>query len=370
MTGAASNLSAYLRERIMNKGPLTVAEYMVDALGHPTWGYYNTRDPFGTAGDFITAPEVHQIFGELIGLWSAAIWQSFGKPKNIRLIECGPGRGTLMNDALRALRQTMPDFYAAVHVDLLEISPVLKAQQKAVLSGHHESVAVHWYENFTEIPNGPSIIITNEFFDALPIHQYERLADGWHERLVGLTDEATFCFQHGKLLNEDSFIPVSLRHAPVGDVFETSPARETMVLEIGERLQSAQGACLVIDYGYVRQGVGDTLQAVQAQEYHDVLVSPGEADITAHVDFEALSSAAKDAGCEVYGPVSQKLFLERLGIGTRAERLAAGATANQIQDIHQAVLRLVGDEEMGSLFKVMAFADTANFSNKPLPGFE
>jgi len=367
MPNTAPDLANILRDRISKEGPISVAAFMATALSHPQQGYYVTRDPLGRSGDFITAPEVSQMFGELIGLWAATVWQFQDCPQNIRLIELGPGRGTLMADALRAIDQAMPDLSRALCVDLVEISPILRERQKESLLSWHQKIDINWHDTIDTIPGAPCIIIANEFFDALPVHQYERLSEGWCERLVGLDEGGGFCFEHSGILADDSVIPEHFQYEPVGQFFESNPSSIDIVGKLCDRMAGQKSACLIIDYGHIKQGVGETMQAIKGQIFHDVLCDPGEADLTAHVDFEALSTEAKNKGCRVYGPVLQKEFLEGLGIQARAEKLMAGATPDQAKDVQRALDRLIGEQEMGTLFKVVSFSD---LNVAALPGFE
>ena len=367
MSKSTPDLSAILRKRIKQDGPISVADFMAAALGHPQHGYYNTRDPFGRSGDFITAPEVSQMFGELIGLWAAAAWQIMEQPQNIRFIEMGPGRGTLMADALRAIHQAMPDFCNKLSLDLVDISPVLKKRQNKSLQQWMKTVQINWHDTIDSITDGPSIVIANEFFDALPVCQYEKINEGWCERRIGLDGDSELHFMQGAILEDVSIIPERLRSAPVGQIFESNSKSIHVVEKLCDRLKTQNGICLLLDYGHVRQGLGETVQAVKDQKYHDLFNQPGEADITAHVDFEALGVTAASSGCRVFGPITQKMFLERLGIRTRAEKLMTASQSDQTEAVHQALDRLIGDDEMGTLFKVMAFTDLSILS---LPGFE
>jgi len=325
---------------------VSVAEFMADCLGHPEHGYYASRDPFGATGDFITAPEVSQMFGELIGLWCAETWAAMGSPASVILAELGPGRGTLMADALRAAR-VAPEFHAALDVHLVETSPVLRQAQEKTLAG----TAVTWHDDATTIPSGPSLVVANEFFDALPIRQFQRAEDGWRERLVGIgDDDLVFTLA---ATAPAPLVPVSLTDAEPGAVAEVCPAAIAVVDALARRLATDGGAALIIDYGHQASAVGETLQAVRAHQYADVLAAPGEADLTAHVDFAALSRAATDAGAIVHGPLSQGAFLAALGIAARAAALAEAATPAQAAGIEAALQRLTDDDAMGALFKVM-----------------
>jgi NADH dehydrogenase [ubiquinone] 1 alpha subcomplex assembly factor 7 len=346
------DLTELLRRRIASSGPLGIAEFMAEALGHPEHGYYMTRDPLGLAGDFITAPEVSQMFGELIGLWCAEVWRAGLAPQPTRLVELGPGRGTLMADALRAARM-LPDFADALTVHLVETSPILENMQRRALDGH----PVQWHRSLAEVPDGPLLLIANEFFDALPVRQFALTEDGWHERMVTFGPaEAGFRFVLASDAHtDDSMIPQEIRDpARPGDFAETCPAGLALAGDIGRRVARHGGAALIIDYGHVASAPGETLQAVRAHERCDPLEAPGTADLTAHVDFAALTRAAAQAGAAVHGPVPQGLFLSRLGIAERAGRLRRSATPDQARDLEAACHRLIAAEEMGTLFKALA----------------
>jgi len=362
-----TDLSKVLHGRIKQDGPISVAEFMATALSHPEYGYYNTRDPFGRSGDFITAPEVSQMFGELIGLWAAAVWQLMGCPQNVHIIELGPGRGTLMADALRALKQSVPEFSKTLCVDLVDISPVLKQCQSETLQHWKQDVDICWHDDVNAISDGPCIIIANEFFDALPVHQYENTQEGWCERFIGLNAQEDFCFTLGDILMNDTIIPENFRSASIGQIYESNLESMHIVERLCGRLTSQNGACLIVDYGHTKQGLGDTVQAVKNQKYHNLFKLIGEADITAHVDFESLCMTATDHGCRVFGPTTQKVLLEQLGIGIRAERLKVSSNPQQAIAVQQAYERLIGEDEMGVLFKAMAFTNSSMMS---MPGFE
>ncbi len=363
--GGPTPLARKLARRIAANGPLSVAEFMTAALTDPEHGYYMGRDPLGASGDFVTAPEISQMFGELIGLWCAEAWQSLGAPPEAALVELGPGRGTLMADALRAARQ-VPAFAAAVRVHLVEVSPTLTARQDDVLADTEPT----WHEALAGVPELPLLLIANEFFDALPVRQLVKQPGGWAERLVGLAAEGEAPSLAFTLSPIDSalasLVPDALRNAPPGRLFEVSPAGRETVREIARRLQSHGGAALIIDYGHNESALGDTLQAVRRHARHDVLSEPGTADLTCHVDFAALARAAREAGAAAHGPVTQGAFLERLGIAARAARLTERATQQQREDIRSARLRLTAPDQMGGLFKVLALTPEGA---GPLAGF-
>lgn len=360
-----SSLIDHFRRRIAEAGPISVAEFMSDALGHPDWGYYASRDPLGRAGDFVTAPEISQVFGELIGLWCAHVWTNMGNPDPVALVELGPGRGTLLADALRAIKQTSPGFFAALRLHLVETSPALRAKQASTLETLRLAAPPVWYAAFAEIPDAPSITLANEFFDALPVVQYVSAGSGWQERRVGLAaDGATLEFT---LKPAFPFgLPLGLADVAEGDVVEIGRTGEALAAEIGARVVRHGGAALIIDYGHGATAAGDTLQAVRQHQFHGILDHPGETDLSHHVDFAALARAAEKAGASPLGPIPQGLFLGRLGIDRRAESLFLGAPPDQFQAVMGAVRRLVHPSGMGLLFKAFAIADP---ELPPPPGF-
>ena len=352
-------LADEIRERIRRDGPLNVAAYMELCLHHPAHGYYRHGRPIGASGDFITAPEVSQMFGELIGLWCAAVWQAMGQPQRVRLVELGPGRGTLLADALRATR-TVPAFRDAIDLHLVETNEALRAEQAAALAEAQPT----WHEGFETVPRGRVLIVANEFFDALPIRQFERVNGTWHERAVTLAPSSqALCFA----ATESIPIETGLGYAPAGAIVERAPAREALAGALAARVVADGGAALIVDYGHERSGFGDTLQALKRHRRHDVLDEPGTADLTAHVDFSSLAAAARHAGAVAFGPVPQGDFLRALGIEERAARLRQGASAEQAREIDSALRRLTGAHGMGALFKALAIAHP---TLTVLPGFE
>ena len=349
-------LEAELRRIIALDGPITVADYMRLCLGHPQHGYYVTRDPLGAQGDFTTAPEISQMFGELIGAWAVAVWRQMGSPARVNLVELGPGRGTLMADALRAAKAA-PDFLSAVAIHLVETSPALRATQESNLAPRNGSIT--WHHRIEDVPEGPLIGIANEFVDALPIDQFVR-DRGWHFRMVGLADDRlAFMVAPDPLPGNESL------EAPTGAILERRHDRPAALL--ARRLAEYGGAALIIDYGHVASGFGDTLQAVADHKFADPLAAPGEADLTAQVDFAALARTAVREGARAQGPLTQGDFLRRLGIEQRAARLKAKATPQQAADIDAALARLTAPDQMGRLFKVLAIADPKLGA---LPGFD
>jgi NADH dehydrogenase [ubiquinone] 1 alpha subcomplex assembly factor 7 len=344
VTPLAQEIAALIRD----EGPITVERYMALCLGHPRLGYYMTRDPFGQAGDFTTAPEISQMFGELIGLWVAETWNAMGQPAGLALVEFGPGRGTLMADALRALR-VLPALRDSLSVHLVETSPVLRGAQHQTLAG--SGVPIAWHRSLAEVPQGPAIYLGNEFLDALPLRQFMRTPAGWHERLVGLGPGGELAFG---LAGQP--VPGFADHGRPGEILEVSAAALAVTRETAERLVSTGGAALLIDYGHLSSGLGDTLQALKNHAFADPIEDPGEADLTVHVDFAAIGRAAAAAGARVHGPVTQGAFLDALGISARAAALARNAP--EPGAITSALSRLVGTAEgqMGELFKVIGLS--------------
>lgn len=357
-------LGERIAARIRANGPITIADYMTACLGDPDYGYYMRHEPFGRGGDFVTAPEVSQMFGELVGAWCLATWEAMGAPALFVLAELGPGRGTLMADVLRTAR-LRPAFIEGARVHLVEMSPRLRDAQRIALTQSAERLA--WVDRIEDLPPGPTILIANEFFDALPIHQFVRTPDGWAERMVGLGDDGALSF---------GLRPVSTppRAAPDPDppaagklpVAEISPGRVAVMEGIAAHLARDGGAALVIDYGYSGPAFGDTLQAVRRHEYADPLAAPGEADLTAHVDFAALAAIAGKAGAHPRGLLTQAEFLYRLGLRERAATLSR----NKDQATRNAILadaeRLAGPSAMGELFKVLALSS----AGLALPAFD
>ncbi len=354
-------LAEHLTDLIRATGPISIARYMAEAMSHPRLGYYMSRDPIGLSGDFVTAPEVSQMFGELIGLWCATVWDAIGRPDPVILAELGPGRGTLMADALRAAAR-LPGFIEASRVHLVETSPNLREKQRAALEGHE----VSWHENFDGVPDAPLLLVANELFDALPIRQFERTRGGWCERLV---DTGPACRGFHLVLGAPSNahpVPDCFRGAPLGTLCEVSPAGLALAETIGARVARDGGAALIVDYGARDSTPGETLQSVRGHKGHDVFEAPGEADICAHVDFGQLREAARRPGAAVHGPVEQGRFLQALGIGVRAAALAKDATPADADAIRSGLARLTDPAQMGSLFKVLAISHPDLIP----PGFE
>ncbi|MCJ7788417.1 MAG: class I SAM-dependent methyltransferase [Methyloceanibacter sp.] len=344
-------LAARLKARIAREGMISVAAYMDACVADPDAGYYATRHPIGAQGDFITAPEISQIFGELLGLWAVAVWQSMGAPKPVTVAELGPGRGTLMADARRAWR-SVPQFLEAVTVALIETSPSLRDVQQEALRG--SPAQVQWFDRVEDMPQGPLIVIANEFLDALPVRQLVRRGVHWHERCVAVDRHDAFIFTEGNALQAEELPEAALAlDAPDGAILEIRPGAERLMSALAARASEAPLVALFIDYGHDETGFGDTLQAVRNHAYADPLAASGEADLTAHVDFAALKRSAKAHGLDVYGPMPQGAFLLKLGLEARRDRLLAGATPAQRDSILSGAARLTDPRQMGALFKAL-----------------
>lgn len=363
-------------KRIKRHGPITVADYMAQCLMDLEHGYYQQRPVFGTKGDFITAPEVSQIFGEMVGLWVADRWQALGCPKQVNLIELGPGRGTLMADILR-ITQKIPGFHQALSLHMVELSDQLRRQQQDIVTPYHIPLTHH--QDFKDIQSDqPSIILGNEFFDALPIQQFQKKQGVWYERMVTVTDTPEQQKTGDKKAPTLSYAlsPASAqltlaheylrRAAKDGDVIEVCPAALSITADIAALLHQNTGAALFFDYGYSNHLCGDSFQALKNHAYVDPLAEPGFADLTAHVNFRALADAATEKGLHVTGPVEQGHFLMTLGAGHRAQQLASGKSAETQQEILEALKRLTAPDQMGQLFKVIAFEQG---TQSPAPGF-
>lgn len=353
-----SVLADIIRERIATSGPISVAEYMELALAHPEHGYYRKQDPLGARGDFITAPEISQVFGEMIGVWCAQVWMQMGGGP-ISLVELGPGRGTLMADALRATKKA-PEFHDSITIHMVETSPTLAHAQYMKLRDLHPRI--EWLDSIDQLPDSPSIVIANEFFDALPIKQFLMTKDGVRERRVATKDEE-FVFSEG---------PAGLQLAksgqtiPEGTVMEQCPAARSIMRNLSDRLKRHHGAAIVIDYGYLGDAHHDTLQALKAHQFWPVLKEPGEADLTAHVDFSTLMQIARDSGLAVPPLIGQGEFLVRMGAELRLEQLLKHAGPGQRDPLITGLKRLISPQAMGELFKVMAVCSSHKVE---LPGF-
>jgi NADH dehydrogenase [ubiquinone] 1 alpha subcomplex assembly factor 7 len=335
---AQDDFAARLIARICDSGPIALSDYMRECNAH----YYATRDPFGAAGDFTTAPEISQVFGELIGAWCADYWQRMGAPNPVLLVELGPGRGTLMADALRATRR-VPGFHDALKLHLVEQSPVLRKMQQEKLAAY----APQFHDAITSLPPGPMLLIANEFFDALPIVQFECQAGRMHERKVALDTS-------GLVIKREPTPDEALPGANDGDIKEVCPTAYAMTRSLARRVAQSGGAALIIDYGYYPSALGDTLQALRQHRPVSIFESPGEIDLTAHVDFDSIAHAADSGGAATHGPVTQAAFLIQLGITAREAALLKNATPDQQTAIRSGCRRLIEPAEMGTLFKVLA----------------
>ncbi len=348
-----TELAAHIRALVAKSGALSVADYMQLALQHPEFGYYRVGNPLGQGGDFITAPEISQMFGEMIGLWCADVWRQMGKPQEFVLLEMGAGRGTLMQDALRATAK-IAGFHQALDLHLLESSETLRGLQEEKLKLFHP----HYLTDLSQLPSLPTIVVANEFFDALPIRQFEKTFHGWCERLVTVMDGAlAFTFSSPddaiKLL-----VPEAMHEANVGTVYEVSPASLNLMRDLAQHLVRNGGAALIVDYGYAVPDGKPTLQAVAHHKYAGVLENVGETDITALIDFSLLRRAALMQGAAAQGSVGQGDFLRALGIEVRAEQLKLRAKPEQAAAIDAALHRLTSAAEMGNLFKVLAVSSS------------
>ena len=343
MTGLS--LSDLINRQIETTGPMSVATFMGLCLTHPRHGYYSASDPLGARGDFITAPEISQMFGELIGFFAVNVWQQLGEPRTFTLLELGPGRGTLMEDALRVAARA-DGFIDAMHLQLFDSNPTLRAEQEKRLGRY----SPYWAEEIDALADDPVIIIANEFFDALPIRQYVKGETGWHERQIGLINSRR-AFGLSPTPIPQSAMPPELADATPGEVYEASLAGEDVMKRLGQRVHDQTGALLAIDYGYAETRTGETLQALSRHAFADPLERPGEIDLSAHVNFGALGKVAVEIGLETQPVVPQRDFLARLGIVERATALAR-ANPDQLETIGAALKRLTAPEEMGTLFKV------------------
>lgn len=342
-------LGALLARRIAAAGPLPVAEVMAEALANEAHGYYKTREPFGARGDFVTAPEISQMFGEMLGLWLGAVWSSMGAPADVVLGELGPGRGTLMADVRRTLAR-VPGFPLRAPVHLVETSQRLRALQRETIAAE----VVH-HDRIEDLPTtAPLLLLANEFFDALPIRQAVFTETGFHERMVGLGADGDLVFGLAPEPLASHLLPEHDVPVP-GAVLEWSPASIAIAANFGRRLAAQGGVLLAIDYGAAHRGFADTLQAVSRHRYAEILPTLGEADLTAHVNFAHLAAAARRTGAQSFGPIEQGRLLAGLGIEIRAQRLAAANPAAG-ETVAAALRRLTAPNEMGSLFKALALS--------------
>jgi len=348
-----TNLKKKLIRLIGSQGPISISQFMTLCLSDPQNGYYLTQTPFGTKGDFTTAPEISQMFGEMLGLWAIDQWQIHGTPSPFIFCEMGPGRGTLMDDMLRTITQICPEFLKNTRIMLLETSQNLRRQIEAKL--HRHKMNIHFIEAQAQLPPLPLILIANEFLDCLPIHQYCRTSNGYVERMVGLDSTGNLCFINGFGRIDPRLLPEVAIHAPPGTIIEISPAREACVEMVAHHLTQQGGAALFIDYGSLEPGFGDTLQALSQHQFRSPLEMPGQHDLTSHVDFSTLAQLAQRLGCDVI-TATQGDFLHMLGIVLRAEQLAHGRGNDAQEKLATDIERLTGEQQMGKLFKILSLA--------------
>jgi len=348
-------MTASLKDRIAKQirasAPIPLAEFMHWCMADPGDGYYANREAIGAKGDFITAPEISQMFGEMIGIWAVERWEELGRPTPFNLVELGPGKGTLMGDLLR-VGKAVPEFVAAARVRMVETSDRLVATQKHTLS---EFGNVTWHKSIQEISDDPAIIIANEFLDVLPVRQYVKTGDEWREHAIGINGEDELVWTLGTGILEKTSLPENADDEPEGAIFEISTIRESFIANTAEILKTNSGAALFIDYGHVKSGFGDTVQALRAHGYTEILKEPGQADLTAHVDFEALQKVAESNGVNTKPLTTQGEFLLDLGLLERAGQLGRDQSDEIQESLARQAERLALPEEMGNLFKVMEF---------------
>ncbi len=353
-------MTAPLKERIVRhismNGPLPLAEYMHWCMADKTHGYYQTETVFGRTGDFVTAPEISQMFGELIGVWLISAWRELGSPGAFNLVEIGPGQGTLIADILRATKVDQA-FRNAMSIHLIETSPQLIARQRETLSNTEVDVA--WHPSINNIPKKPTLLVANELLDVLPVRQYVKSDEKWHERAVGLSDddELSWVLATGTL--EPTSLPEGHEDEPDGSVYEISAPRETFVENIAAKISDNTGAALFIDYGHGQSSFGDTFQAIAAHEFADPLKTPGSADLTSHVDFTPLETIVNATECTTYPLMTQGEFLLALGLLERAGALGQHADDATRKRLTEEAERLALPNQMGDLFKVFTFSTTS-----------
>ena len=353
----ATPLLQKLRRMIRLDGPISLANYMHLCLADPDQGYYRSKEAIGAKGDFITAPEISQMFGELIGAWCIDTWQKLGEPEAISLVEFGPGNGTLMKDLLRTA-QAVPGFAGALEVTLIETSERLIARQREILANvPHPVTRINWATNLDSLKKQPVIILANEFFDALPFRQYVKKANSWHEIGIGLDEANELRIIALPTTLENEYLPLQHDQQAEGAVFEIAPAREALALGMAEKIASQTGAALIIDYGHLQTGFGDTFQAIKNHAFANPLESPGEADLTSHVDFQALAKSIQNAHNKLQiQQTNQGNFLVSQGLLERAGMLGNGKSNATKTALIEQVERLAGPDQMGDLFKVMVIS--------------
>jgi SAM-dependent MidA family methyltransferase len=346
-------LAEKIKAIILANGPISVTDYFSLCLADPEYGYYKTREPFGQSGDFITAPEISQLFGEMMGIFLVQAWQRHGEPTPVNIAEIGPGRGTMMADMLRVIAKLSSALYEAANVHLVETSERLQKIQSQTLVAHKFKVS--WHDSFDTLPEGFLLLAANELFDAIPIRQFVKTAQGFRERLVGLDAEGELTFAAGVAGIDPALLPEAAQTAPLGTTFEVAPARDAVMAALSERIRLSGGTAVIIDYGHMATGLGDTLQAVRDHQFDPPLKHPGEADITSHVDFEQLARRAVAEGLQINGLTYQGDFLLALGLAERAAALGRDKDAETQENIRSDAERLAGAGEgkMGELFKVL-----------------
>lgn len=346
-------LGEKIKAIILANGPISVTDYFSLCLADPEYGYYRTREPFGRSGDFITAPEISQLFGEMIGIFLVQAWQRHGEPTSVNIAEIGPGRGTMMSDILRVVAKLSPALYEAASVHLIETSERLQKVQQQTLIAHKFKIA--WHDSFDSLPEGFLLLAANELFDAIPIRQFVKTPQGFRERLVGLDAEGELAFAAGVATIDPALLPPMAATAPQGTIFEIAPARDAVMAALSARVRESGGTAVIIDYGHMATGLGDTLQAARDHEFDPPLKHPGEADLTSHVDFEQLARRAVTEGLQINGLTYQGDFLLALGLAERAAALGRERSTEMQENIRADAERLAGEGagKMGELFKVL-----------------
>lgn len=349
-------LELKIRDLVNVNGPISVADYFALCLADPEHGYYKTKEPFGHEGDFITAPEISQLFGEMLGIYLVQSWQKHMPKGPIRLVEIGPGRGTLMADALRVISQAQKTYLNQLTIHMVETSPRLREKQADTLSVYKDKIT--WHDTFEDVPDGFTLLVANELFDAIPIRQFVKTDKGFRERMVTIDADDQLNFTVGVAGIDPDLLPENHKIQPMGTIYELAPARANVMASIANRLSEQGGSALVIDYGFNAAGFGDTLQAIRKHDYDHPLANPGVADLTSHVDFETLMHISHAAGSHIHGVMHQGDFLVGLGLLQRAGALGHNKDHTTQQEIRSAVERLAGEGQgnMGELFKVLAIS--------------
>ncbi|MEO9459377.1 MAG: class I SAM-dependent methyltransferase [Lentilitoribacter sp.] len=349
-------LELKIRDLVNVNGPISVADYFALCLADPEHGYYKTKEPFGHEGDFITAPEISQLFGEMLGIYLVQSWQKHAPQGPVRLVEIGPGRGTLMADALRVISQAQKTHLNQLTIHMVETSPRLREKQAETLSLYKDKIT--WHDTFEDVPDGFTLLVANELFDAIPIRQFVKTDTGFRERMVTVDANDQLNFTVGVAGIDPDLLPENHKTQPIGTIYELAPARANVVASIAARLSEQGGSALVIDYGFNAAGFGDTLQAIRKHNYDHPLANPGVADLTSHVDFETLMHVSHAAGSHIHGIMHQGDFLVGLGLLQRAGALGHNKDHATQQEIRSAVERLAGEGQgnMGELFKVLAIS--------------